>query len=93
MNIVLRFVGLGFLNEGNAPTVEAKTALSNYTNLEPPRQYIIDKTVVIFHDESTFHANEDQTTFWGEKGTTVLRPKSRSGFRFHRRKEWLFSAN
>ena len=32
MNIVLRFVGLGFLNEGNAPTVEAKTALSNYTN-------------------------------------------------------------
>lgn len=32
-----KLVGLGFLNEGNAPTMEAKTALRNYTNLEPPR--------------------------------------------------------
>lgn len=70
-------MGLGFLNVNNAPTEEAKQALSNYTNLERPRQDIINKTIVIFHDESTFHANEDQTTFWGEKGTTVLRPKSR----------------
>ena len=72
-----KLIGLGFLNEGNAPTEDAKTALRNYTNLEQPSPDIIDKTIVIFHDESTFHANEYQATFWGEKGTTVMRPKSR----------------
>ena len=72
-----KLIGLGFLNEGNAPTEDARTALHNYTNLEQPSQDVIDKTIIIFHDESTFHANEDQATFWGEKGTTMMRPKSR----------------
>ena len=35
-----------------------------------------EKTVVLFHDESTFQSNEDQPTLWGEKGTSVMRPKS-----------------
>ena len=35
------------------------------------------KTVVFFHDESTFHVNEDQPFQWGEKGSFMLRPKSK----------------
>jgi len=34
-------------------------------------------SVVLFHDESTFQANEDQPTFWGIKGTTLINPKSK----------------
>ena len=67
-------IGLGFLNEHNAPTELAKQALP--TDLECPSS-ILDKTVVIFHDESTFQANDDQPTLWAEKGTNVIRPKSR----------------
>jgi len=33
------------------------------------------KLVLIFHDESTFHATEDQGWIWGEKGKMVIRPK------------------
>ena len=36
-----------------------------------------EKTVVIFHDESTFNANDDQSTQWGVKGEGMLRPKSK----------------
>ena len=66
---------LGFLNEGNVPTEKAKAALP--TDLESPSKEIIDKTVIFFHDESTFQSNDDQSTFWGEKGTTIMRPKSK----------------
>ena len=45
-------------------------------DLECPPDEQIAKTVVIFHDESTFQANNDQTTFWGAKDMTILRPKS-----------------
>jgi len=70
-----KMVGLGFLNEQNAPTDEAKLALPG--DLACPPQAVLDKTVVLFHDESTFQANDDQPSFWGTKGTTVMRPKSK----------------
>lgn len=35
------------------------------------------KTVVFFHDESTFHVNKDQPFQWNEKGNCILRPKSK----------------
>ena len=35
------------------------------------------KTVLFFHDESTFHVNKDQPFQWGKKGTYMLRPKSK----------------
>lgn len=70
-----RMVGLGFLNQENAPTEEARNALPADLSL-PPRE-MLDKTVVIFHDESTFQANEDQPTLWAEKGASVMRPKSK----------------
>ena len=30
----------------------------------------------VVHDESTFHANCDQSYFWGDESTNVLRQKS-----------------
>ena len=30
---------------------------------------------MIFHDESTFHSNEDQGWMWAEKGKQPIRPK------------------
>ena len=70
-----RMVTVGFLNEENAPTEEAKKALP--TDLHAPPPELLDKTVVLFHDESTFQANEDQPTLWAVKGTSVMRPKSK----------------
>ena len=70
-----RMVSLGFLNESNAPTEEAKKALPS--DLHGPPQEVADKTIILFHDESTFQSNEDQPTLWAEKGTNVMRPKSK----------------
>ena len=36
-----------------------------------------ENLVVLFHDESTFNANDDQTLQWGVKGEGMLRPKSK----------------
>ena len=47
-----RMVALGFLNANNVPTASAKQALS--ADLECPPQAVIEKTVIFFHDESTF---------------------------------------
>ena len=70
-----KMVGLGFLNRENAPTEEAKLALP--LDLCAPPTDVVEKTILLFHDESTFQANDDQRTLWGEKGTTVMRPKSK----------------
>ena len=70
-----RMVTLGFLNPSNAPTEEAKAALP--ADLSSPDTVVIDKTVVLFHDETTFQSNEDQLTLWAEKGTSIMRPKSK----------------
>lgn len=70
-----RMVALGFLSSSNAPTDEAKKALP--LDLRAPAPEVVEKTIVIFHDETTFQANDDQPTLWAEKGTTVMRPKSK----------------
>lgn len=76
-NIFLRrMITLGFLHPRNAPTEEAKEVLQRM-DLECSRPDLLDKTVIFFHDESTFQANDDQKTFWGTKDTYVIRPKSR----------------
>ena len=70
-----KMVGLGFLNESNAPTDDAKKALP--TDLDSPKPATLEKTVLIFHDETTFQANDYQPTLWASKGTNVVRPKSK----------------
>ena len=71
---IRRMVGLGFINGNNAPTEEAKRALP--IGIEP-QQERVDKTVIFFHDESIYHVNEDQPSFWGDGNTRVLKPKSK----------------
>ena len=70
-----RMVTLGFLNPSNAPTEEAKAALP--ADFSSPDPVVIDKTVVLFHDETAFQSNEDQLTLWAEKETSIMRPKSK----------------
>ena len=57
-----KMVALGFLNRENAPTPEAKLALPE--DLDPPQPEVIAKTIVLFHDESTFQANDYERTQW-----------------------------
>ena len=70
-----RMFPLGFLNESCTPTEDAKKALP--TDIHGPSPEIAEKTAILFHDEFTFQANEDQPTLWAEKDTTVMRPKSK----------------
>ena len=46
-------------------------------DLECPRPEVLEKTVVLFHDESTFQANDDQPILWTAKGSSVMRLKSK----------------
>lgn len=92
MSIVLRFLR----NEGNAPTAEAKTALRNYTNFEPPSKDVIDKTVLIIHDELLFMLIKIRKLS-GEKRVYGIEAKVAGqwdyGIGFYRREEWLLSGN
>lgn len=43
---------------------------------EPPAEPSTQKKLVlIFHDESTFHSNDDQGWMWGEKDKIIIKPK------------------
>ena len=47
---------------------------------EQPAEHFIGplqckNVVLLFHDESTFHSNEDQGWMWAEKGKQPIRPK------------------
>lgn len=66
---------VGFLNKSNAPTEKAAECLP--TDLEELSEDQVNKNVVIFHDESTFQANDDENWMWGVKGQHVIEPKSR----------------
>ena len=58
---------------------------------------MIAKTVVIFHDESTFQANDDELRFWGQKIWHFLRPNSKGAgimvFRLYWWAQWLLEAD
>ena len=66
-------VETGFLLPSEAPTPQAASAFPSTVPLLPAD--VRYKTVIIFHDELTFQANEDQTIMWGKKGESMLRPK------------------
>ena len=70
-----KMIETGFLHPGDAPTPQAASAFPSSVPLAPAD--VREKTVVIFHDESTFQANEDQSKMWGKKGEHMLRPKSK----------------
>ena len=68
-------INFGFLNKNNAPTPEAADSVPHA--LECPSDNQISKAIVFFHEKSTFQSNDDQTTFWGTREMTFLRPKSK----------------
>ena len=65
---------IGFLHLKNAPTKQARQALPE--DVDPSIRERREKTVVFFHDETTFQSNDDQSVQWGEKGTKVMKLKS-----------------
>ena len=69
-----KMIKLGFLHFTNAPTEDAMRALPD---VDAPTNERRLKTVVLFHNESTFMANEDQPTQWGMKGEKMMKPKSK----------------
>ena len=65
---------IGFLHFTNTLTENAMTALPD---VDAPTNERRLKTVILFHDESTFMANEDQLTQWGMKGDKMMKSKQR----------------
>ena len=70
-----KMVTLGFLNSDNAPIPEVAEALPQ--DLETPSADVLNKTIVLFHDETTFQACDYERTQWGTKGDHMLVPNSR----------------
>ena len=70
-----RMVKIGFLHFTNAPTQTYAMAIPE--DIEPPPLEHREKTVIFFHDESTFQSNEYQSLQWGLKGSKMMKPKSR----------------
>ena len=66
-------VEIGFLLITNATTDSSRAAIP--TDIEPPPLDHHSKTVVFFHDKSTFNANNDQNLKWGFKGEKILKAK------------------
>ena len=64
-----------FLVKDLATSVEAKEALPDDIGSPPPERTA--KNIFIFHDESTFNANDDESLQWGRPESHVIRPKSR----------------
>ena len=69
-----KMVGNGFLNKSNMSMPSIESAF--LSDLEIPRDEVIKKSIVIFHDESTFQANDEESWMWGEHELCVLKPKS-----------------
>ena len=65
----------GFLTKEGAPTEEARSAFPTY--IEPPTAERHAKNIFIFHDESTFNANDDESLQWGTAESQLIRPKSK----------------
>ena len=61
--LLVKIGEVGFLHPDEAPTPEVASA-----SVPLPMSDICDNTVVLFHDESTFQANKNQTNIWGKKG-------------------------
>ena len=59
-----QLVAGGFLAAEFAPNLEAKSAFP--TDIDQPSPERREKNIFIFHDESTFNANDDEALQWGK---------------------------
>ena len=69
-----QMVSGGFLSHESAPSEEACSAFPD--DLEPPSVEQRHKNIFIFHDESTFNANDDENLLWGMHESQIICPKS-----------------
>ena len=69
-----QLVAGGFLTKEDAPSDEAKEAFP--TDIEQPPAERCKKNIFIFHDESTFNANDDEGLQWDTVESQIIRPKS-----------------
>lgn len=69
-------IALGFLNQENAPSVEAKEALTNDTDC--PSFDVFNKTIIFLHDESIFSAMKI-SQFSGVLKKHIIKLKSEGG--------------
>ena len=69
-----KMVKIGFVHSTNAPT-DSSAQAAIPADIDPPTLDKCNKTVVFFHDESTFMSNEDQALQWGLKGEKIMKPK------------------
>lgn len=70
-----QLVAGGFLTKDGAPNDEAKNAFPD--DIESPSAERRQKNIFIFHDETTFNANDDESLQWGTPDSQLIRPKSR----------------
>jgi len=70
-----QMISSGFLTKETAPSEEAKQAFPD--DIESPPLARREKNIFIFHDESTFNANDDESLQWGKSDSQIIRPKSR----------------
>ena len=68
-------VQIGFLHPDEAPTPTAQSAFPSDTTLASSEQR--QKTIVIFHDETTLNTNEWRKTQWVRKGEFMIMPKTK----------------
>ena len=62
---------MSVLHTTHAPPPFCEDEMSAVPLVGPQRRNL----VLIFHDESTYHSNEDQGRMWAEKGHQPIRPK------------------
>ena len=67
-------VELGFICPGNAPDESAAAAIP--PDIQQPEKEVAEKTTFWWHDESCFHANEDQPIYWGDGTMHSIHSKS-----------------
>ena len=67
-------VEVEFLHPSEVPSPAAARAFTLSVPISVPLALskVRKKTVVIVHDDSKFHENEDQTSMWGVKGEHML---------------------
>ena len=69
-------IALGFLNQENAPSVEAKEALPN--DIDCSSSDVLNKTIIFLHGESNFSAMKI-SQFYGVLKKHIIKPKSKGG--------------
>ena len=70
-----QMISSGFLTKDSAPSEETKEAFPDDIETQPLARR--EKNIFIFHDESTFNANDDESLQWGRSDSQIIRPKSR----------------